>query len=593
MVTSKRLQLLSGPLRSCDWLQLVGVLAVFAILSCYGASRHSPTFDEPAHFVAGWSHWELGRFDLYNVNPPLVRMVATAPSRITGTDVDLTGYAAALRAEFSVGKVFLQSGASEALWQLTIARWACLPFSILGAWTCYQWSSELYGGRSGIVAAALWCFSPTVLAHSQFITPDIGSASLAAFAAYRFWKWLTAAEFVNAVCAGVFLGLAALAKATLLILLPLWPLLWYVYRWPGKTIVRREGKSMVGIVCLAMFVIHTGYGFEGSFTPLKKFHFVSRTLGGAEQFFDVRTTGNRFAGSWLGDLPAPLPRNYLLGIDMQQREFEERKWSHLRGEWRLGGWWYYYLYALVVKEPLALVGLAGIALSHRSGATHRDELFVVCPLLLLFGVVSSKTGFNHHYRYVLPALPFLFILVSRVVARQRLEAHVTVGHSIRTKLVGVLVVWYVSSSLYAYPHSLSYFNELAGGALGGPKHLQGSSTDWGQDLYYIRDWLDEHPEVGEFHLAWTATLIDPAIANIQAAAPPSLSQWKARREYNGDEQRKEKQWYLVSVNELYANSDKYAYFRDIEPTTRIGYTIYAFHLNTEDIYRSIDRMQRS
>jgi hypothetical protein len=53
-----------------------------------------------------------------------------------------------------------------------------------------------------------------------------------------------------------------------------------------------------------------------------------------------------------------------------------------------------------------------------------------------------------------------------------------------------MLAWSVGSSLWYYPHSLSYFNELVGGPMGGPKHLLDSNIDWGQDLFYLKDWLD-------------------------------------------------------------------------------------------------------
>ena len=55
--------------------------------------------------------------------------------------------------------------------------------------------------------------------------------------------------------------------------------------------------------------------------------------------------------------------NYLLGIDLQKREFENKMWSYLNGEWRLGGWWYYYIYALAIKEPLGTWVLMAMAVA--------------------------------------------------------------------------------------------------------------------------------------------------------------------------------------------------------------------------------------
>ncbi|MGO8746687.1 MAG: hypothetical protein ACLQNE_11920, partial [Thermoguttaceae bacterium] len=67
---------MQGP-RICRWNAAAAViLAAQAALLAWGAWRHSPTVDEVGSIVAGISHWKLGRFDLYRVNAPLVRLVA-------------------------------------------------------------------------------------------------------------------------------------------------------------------------------------------------------------------------------------------------------------------------------------------------------------------------------------------------------------------------------------------------------------------------------------------------------------------------------------------------------------------------------------
>lgn len=41
------------------------------------------------------------------------------------------------------------------------------------------------------------------------------------------------------------------------------------------------------------------------------------------------------------------------------------------------------------------------------------------------------------------------------------------------------------STIHVYPHQLCYFNEAAGGAVGGHKHLLHSNVDWGQDFLLL------------------------------------------------------------------------------------------------------------
>ena len=63
---------------------------LFAVLLTAGLTQalwviHSiaPTYDETGHLVAGLSHWRFSRFDLYSVNPPFARVLATLPLTVT------------------------------------------------------------------------------------------------------------------------------------------------------------------------------------------------------------------------------------------------------------------------------------------------------------------------------------------------------------------------------------------------------------------------------------------------------------------------------------------------------------------------------
>src|SRR5438876_11457836 len=66
----------------------------------------------------------------------------------------------------------------------------------------------------------------------------------------------------------------------------------------------------------------------------------------------------------------------------------------------------------------------------------------------------------------------------------------------------VLVLWSTYSSLSIYPHSLSYFNELAGRPDKGWEHLVDSNIDWGQDLLFLKTWMDDRPEADPVEAAY-------------------------------------------------------------------------------------------
>jgi 4-amino-4-deoxy-L-arabinose transferase-like glycosyltransferase len=574
------------------------LLLMHAALLAWGAGRHSPTFDEPPHLAAGISHWQFGRFELYRVNPPLVRMVAALPVLAVGAKSDWTEFyeRPGVRPVFQIGKEFVAANGQRSFWLFTLARWACIPFSLLGGYICFRWARELYGDLAGFLALSLWCFSPNIIAHGQLITPDVAATALGVTAAYVFWKWLKAPVWSRALLAGLVLGLAELAKMTWIILFGLWPLLWFFWncshadtRLSWRT-WRRQTPQLIGILVIALYVLNLGYGFDGSFRKLQDFQFVSQTLSGAELV--SYGNGNRFADSWLGAVPVPFPKNYLLGMDVQKRDFESfSRPSYLRGEFRDRGWWYYYLYAAAVKVPLGtwlLLLLVLVILGRQATPTKwQDHTILLLPAVAVFSLVSSQTVFSHHFRYVLPVFPFVFIAISRVasaaIARGRKTALVTAA----------ALLWSVGSSLWVYPHSLSYFNELAGGPSGGHAHLIHSNIDWGQDLLYLKRWLDEHPEARPLHLAYYGCF-DPAVVGIEYTLPPAASS----DDNDGSEPALfQPGWYAVSVNFLrgypwpapdgrggwvYLEKNAYSDLRGFRPVTRAGYSIYVYHVTESE-----------
>jgi len=249
---------------------------------------------------------------------------------------------------------------------------------------------------------------------------------------------------------------------------PLWPLMWIVYRLvapksspsgrgqgegASPRMTSRDWLREAGMLALQMviglYVLNLGYGFEGSFTQLKAFHFVSDLFTGRSVDDSLRESNgeasphteregytNRFTNTWLGDLPVPIPKNYLLGINIQQKDFEHYgRQSYLRGVWQDHGWRYYYLYACAIKVPLGMWTLGFLVLIFRLMTSDqrlttplRDEFILLFPALVIFAIVSSKTGFSAHMRYILPIFPYLFIWISQL-------AQIFMGNLSRGRLI--------------------------------------------------------------------------------------------------------------------------------------------------------------
>ena len=586
-------------------LTMVLLLAVHAGLLAWGAWRHSFTWVEVGLLPAGICNWRLGRFDVYRVTPPLVRMTGTAPLMLVDHKIKCPKiwHDPRVRAEWVAGREMVKANGMRSFWLLTLARWTCIPFSLLGGYVSFRWAGELYGRRAAILALVLWCFSPNMIAHGQLISADAAAASLGALAAYAFWRWLKSPCWSWTLAAGAALGLAELTKTSWIILFPLWPAMWAAWRWRelhslpsvghenappnGRWAgLRREALQLSTILLLGVYLINLGYGFEGSCTRLGDFRFASTILGGkGSEESDPDWAGNRFANTWLGAVPVPLPKNYVQGIDLQKWDLDRERWSYLRGEWHSRGWWYYYLYALAIKVPLGtwiLILAAAVVSGCRLGskAERRDELFLLAMVTVMLVLVSSQTNLSKHMRYVLPIFPFAFIWTSKAALA------VDRKHCYIASIAAAGLLWSVASSLWVYPHSLSYFNELVGGPRHGHEHLVSSNIDWGQDLLYLKRWCQKHPQARPLKVAYYLSLVNPRRAGIEYTWTPVGPDYQPEGETPPDEELgPQPGWYAVSVGQLRHRNGKYAYFLHFEPVDMVGYSIYIYHITSDEANR--------
>jgi hypothetical protein len=134
----------------------------------------------------------------------------------------------------------------------------------------------------------------------------------------------------------------------------------------------------------------------------------------------------------------------------------------------------------------------------------------------------------------------------------------------------IAVTWAIASSLYVYPHSLSYFNEAAGGPNNGHFHILHGNLDAGQDLLYVRDWIERHPSKRPVYVASWGNLPfaqlgldfqDPSLA-IGISPPPG--------------------WYIVSVNHArgirWLGRPELAVILQDEPVEQVSYTTYVYRV---------------
>jgi hypothetical protein len=473
------------------------LLAAFAALCAQGLRTDTPTVDEFAHLPAGYWTLKTGRFDLFPLNPPLIKvlsalpLLALDPQIDTASPVENTGWF-----PWQYGTNFMER--NRAIYD-RIFLYGRLPVVALGmllGLLAFLWARELYGDEAGLVALFLLAFCPSLVAHAHLATTDVGFAAFTLLALWTFHRYLLRPTPARLVACGVALGLVQLAKMSALLLYPVLVLLAVILFARDRNRMRRLG-SVALIFLISLLILDAGYLFQGVGTRLGAFHFESRALRGV--------------GSMLpAGLPVPLPAPYLRGLDALQLindagEFPE----YLFGRWSRQGSPAYYLISLLFKTPLPLL-LAFLAApfarrKDESTDRPRGEIVLWLPAVALLAWFSFFSSVHYGIRYILPVLPLLTIWSARLVPWLKERGRILRGAG------AALLAVYPLSVFLATPDSLSYFNLLARGR--GDEILLDSNLDWGQGLKRVRAYMDREG-IDEIGLAYFGH-VDPALYGIR------------------------------------------------------------------------------
>jgi hypothetical protein len=528
------------------------LLAFFGQIVLAGP-KLSLTADEPVHMAQGYVYWTRGdfRFQEAIAQPPLPDLLAglglllqpgPAPESLPGWDS-----ADSVRFDREFVKWY-----GPALESATLA--ARLPLALiatLGVALVFRWARDQFGRASGLLALALCAFDPNLLAHAGLAATDVlltvwGFAGV--YAATQWtrkqagWRW--------GIATGVALGLALGSKTSGFFPVGIVGLLlathWVQAAWHART----SGWRAVIRILIQWAVRFAGIGAIALFTLWALYLFEVKPLPGSH-------------------IPVPLATHWLLWRALRTH-LAEGHTAFLAGQISAKGWWSYYPVAFVLKTPLptlALLGaaIAGLIVAPRQSWQHRG----IWLFPLLYGAASLASTIAIGYRYLIAALPFLYVLTGRLWIPRA---------NWRKAVILIGLIWLMAGTLAIFPHHLTFFNELAGGPTEGYHSLVDSNLDWGQSFIALRDWLADQKYADNIFLSYY-TFADPALYKIRytpiapsPGAPPVLpSRFNPAPGV-----------YALSATPLQGvmvvDPDMYSWFRLRQPVARPGGAIFVYRV---------------
>jgi hypothetical protein len=466
---------------------LLTLLAVLRIVSTYRV--FSQAYDEPAHLACGMEWLDKGTFMLEPIHPPLPRVAAAMGPYLAGLRLPNVKIDRDERGDsFSIYPAGNEILLAENRYQrnLTLMRLGMLPFFLVAAAVVFFWSRSLLGEWPAVMALLLFSTLPPILAFAGLAYVDFSLAAFLPAALFGFTLWLEDATVKRSIVLGLMAGCAVLANFTAFLFLPPCLLVTALAKWGVgraenvKLAWRGLGKGAL-VALLAMAILIWG-AYRFSLQRLDKvFDRPAHDIARLRLPLPAKWVALKIA-SFNPVVPAPELIKGLAGnFNIGKAGYE----AYLFGKVRQGGWWYFYLAVLVLKTPLAFVGLsiAGIVGVLGGAKAQRDwRLLAVAASVIVILALSMPIKVDLGIRHILFIYPLLSVLAAYALAevwKRRLR-----WPRVVLVIAFVLVLWQVVTTAWIHPDYTAYVNEL-GGRHPEEKIVYGCDFDCGQDVFRL------------------------------------------------------------------------------------------------------------
>jgi 4-amino-4-deoxy-L-arabinose transferase-like glycosyltransferase len=506
------------------------MLAFMFILMFFSSWNDSATMDELAHIPAGYSYLTQRDYRLNPEHPPLIKDLAAVPLLFLNLKfpTDANAWKNDINGQWDMGRIFLYESGNNADQILHFSRFPIMLLAILFGWLLFEWVRKIYGDKVALLTLFFFSFSPTFIAHSRYVTTDLGAAFGFFIGIVAFVNFLQRQNKKNLVIAGIIFGVAEMLKFSVVLLAPLYVvfgILWVIlenYHEPKKII--RESLKMLGkiliIGLIGLILITIVYQFHiWNYPPERQV---------ADTVFILNSFGFRPAANlavWMADKPVfRALGQYFLGILMVLQRSAGGNTAYFMGDVSSTSWHFYFPFLYFLKEHLAfhiftliaiIFSIVNIIKARRGNLVAvlgwcRDNFVLTAGIIFIavYWAQAISSNLNIGIRHVLPTFPFIYLLVSRQIIRwlrtpnldnpQTLmewikDAIQTLMRSLKKYLVAVILgIWIILATFITFPYYLSYYNELAGGTPYGYKIAADSNYDWGQDLKRLVKFVDDN-----------------------------------------------------------------------------------------------------
>lgn len=481
---------------------VTALLLILAAQVIHAVRGQSLTWDEGDHIFSGYESWKTHDFGLNPEHPPMVKMLATLPLLPLHLTVPPLQHRFFKTEAYLDGREFLfhngpSSGGHYSAQTLTFrVRMLPMLFTLAAALLVFFAAREMFSLQAGLIALAIFCFDPNLLAHGAYVTTDMAASCTIFATIYLFWRYVTRPSLPRLAAVGLAAGLALAAKhstvllAPMLVLLILGELAARAFqprqpRNPRQLSLPRTALHLLGalaaITLIAVAILWAFYGFRYNARP------AGLALSPSLVDYVGPLSGIEASGILLAGRLHLLPESWLYGL-ADVRLMANGMPSYFFGRVYLHGLWYYFPVVFLIKSTLALLALLALtlfAIARGWLRNYRALWFLIAPPALYF-IVAMSSHLNIGARHILPVWVFCCALAGAGMSA-------LIDHNRRWIYVAaVLLLFQAATSLRTAPNYIPYANEAWGGPTQTYRYLSDSNTDWAQQLIATSTYLRQH-----------------------------------------------------------------------------------------------------
>lgn len=568
------------------------------------AINESQTVDEGVHLASGYAYFKKQNFELNPEHPPLIKYLAAFPLLFLNFDDKFDSNAYLNNSQWDYARDFIHNNWLPNNLILNLGRLPVMLLSLLLSLIIFKYTEKYICTKAAFFALILYSFDPNIIAHSRYVTNDIGIALFILLTVLLYLDYLKKPNWLNLFWFSLAFAGALLTKFSSVILIPILLVLYLIACLKKKRLsVRRLILSFFMTFLIAYLFIFILYGFEIKkpiADPLVSQYYEKLPEKLKEQSVDqtkftsfwLKITNPENASGklihWFSDnIPVP-GYSYFRGFYILARHNYFGHTSYLLGSHSNTGWWYYFPVVFLVKTPLSVIILlilslvmiflffikknkretlnlkskskiASLAIWLKNIPLHFYALGLV-PLIYFLWTLTSQL--NIGFRHILPIYSFLYILIAYFLTT------LVKSHKKLLILSYSLFIYFLISSFLIYPNYLSYFHELVGGPRSGHLYLTDSNLDWGQGLIQLKKYMDEK-NIGSIYLHYFGS-VDPRSYGINWQSPPDNEKIKDNPGFRG--------LVAISVTALYSKEKEFSWLLTYQPIKKIGYSIWLYNI---------------